>query len=285
MDGDADKAYIVSTINDWFDVCDSRNGYHKSGNENKSGLGVYCEKQEESLRRMQALTESMVVGPSKKMKNARREMLPFQRGILCSINAVRALWAELKEEGFDWLATKNLNQDLLENFFSAIRGLSCMDTNPNPVQFCTRLRILKMKSDVDVIRTLTHGSQTSVELSIEDDEDLLEPLVASELGRKKLIKSSTSFCLFFLLKLALPDELEDEIELEVFTNPSLSDEGAIEYIAGYITHKVHIVYNLYMLQAGNFILVYSSLDIPEYNPLAIQLSRAMEACVELQWRW
>ena len=285
MDGDADKAYIVSTINDWFDVCDSRNGYHKSGNENKSGLGVYWEKQEESLRRMQALTESMVVGPSKKMKNARKEMLPFQRGILCSINAVRALWAELKEEGFDWLATKNLNQDLLENFFSAIRGLSCMDTNPNPVQFCTRLRILKMKSDVDVIRTLTHGSQTSVELSIEDDEDLLEPLVASELGRKKLIKSSTSFCLFFLLKLALPDELEDEIELEVFTNPSLSDEGAIEYIAGYITHKVHIVYNLYMLQAGNFILVYSSLDIPEYNPLAIQLSRAMEACVELQWRW
>ena len=282
MDGDADKAYIVSTINDWFDVCDSRNGYHKSGNENKSGLGVYWEKQEESLRRMKALTESMVVGPSKKMKNARREMLPFQRGILCSINAVRALWAELKEEGFDWLATKNLNQDLLENFFSAIRGLSCMDTNPNPVQFCTRLRILKMKSDVDVIRTLTHGSQTSVELSIEDDEDLLEPLVASELGRKKLIKSSTSFCLFFLLKLALPDELEDEIELEVFTNPSLSDEGAIEYIAGYITHKVHIVY---MLQAGNFILVYSSLDIPEYNPLAIQLSRAMEACVELQWRW
>lgn len=199
MDGDADKADIVSTINNWFDTMDSRNGYHKSGNENKSGLGVFWETQEESLRRMQALTESMVVGPSKKMKNARKEMLPFQRGILCSINAVRALWAELKEEGFDWLATQKLNQDLLENFFSAIRGLACMDTNPNPVQFCSRLRILKMKNDFDVIRTLSHGSQTSVELCIENDEDLLEPFVASELGRKKLIRSSTSFCLFFFL--------------------------------------------------------------------------------------
>lgn len=187
MDGDADKAYIVSTFNNWFDTMDSRNGYHKSGNKNKSGLGVYWETQEESLRRMQALTESMVVGPSKKMKNTRKEMLPFQKGILCSINAVRALWAELKEEGFDWLATHKLNQDLIENFFSAIRGLGSMDTNPNPVQFCSRLRILKMKNDFDVIRTLTHGSQTSVELSIENDEDLLEPFVASELGRKKLI--------------------------------------------------------------------------------------------------
>ena len=107
--------------------------------------------------------------------------------------------------------------------------------------------MLKMKNDFDVIRTLTHGSQTSVELSIENDEDLLEPFVASELGRKKLIWSSTSFCLVFLLKLvtdngALSEELEDEIELEDFQLPSLSDEGAIEYIAGYITYKVDIVY-------------------------------------------
>ena len=185
MTGDADKAYIVLTVNDWFDSMDSRNGYHKSGNENKSGLGVFWERQEESLRKMLALTESMVIGPTKNMKNSRKEMLPFQRGILCSIKAVQALWAELKVEGFDWLATQKLNQDVIENFFSAVRSLGGGDTNPNPVQFCTRLRILKMKNNFDVINILIHGSQTSVEPTTENDEDLQEPFVASELGRKK----------------------------------------------------------------------------------------------------
>ena len=57
----------------------------------------------------------------------------------------------------------------------------------------------------------------------------------------------------FLLKLvtdngALSEELDDEIELEDFTSPSLSDEGAIEYIAGYITRKVHTyIIHIYLL--------------------------------------
>ena len=33
-------------------------------------------------------------------------------------------------------------------------------------------------------------------------------------------------------------ELDDEIELEQFTNSIPSDDGAVEYIAGYITRKV-----------------------------------------------
>lgn len=57
----------------------------------------------------------------------------------------------------------------------------------------------------------------------------------------------------FLLKLvtdngALSEELEDEIELEDFQLPSLSDEGAIEYIAGYITRKVHTSYISFSLR-------------------------------------
>ena len=199
MAGDADKAYIVSVINDWFDCMDSRNGFHKSGNENKSGLGVFPERQEESLRKMLALTESMVVGPTKNMKNSRKEMLPFQRGIICSIRAVQALWAELKVEGFQYLATHKLNQDVIENFFSAVRGLGGGDTNPNPVQFCTRVRILKMKNNFDVIKILINGSQTSVEPTTETDEDLQEPFIASELGSKKSITSSTTFFFFFFL--------------------------------------------------------------------------------------
>ena len=94
-----DLAYFVSTVNNWFDVMDSRSKFHRYS-QNKSGLGVHWEKQEKSLTEMFELTSQMVIGPTKKMKNERKEMVAFQKGILCSIQAVRSLWEELRKEGF-----------------------------------------------------------------------------------------------------------------------------------------------------------------------------------------
>ena len=42
--------------------------------------------------------------------------------------------------------------------------------------------------------------------------------------------------------LSLSDEISDEIELEQLNNATELDDGALQYIAGYITFKVHIVY-------------------------------------------
>ena len=36
--------------------------------------------------------------------------LPFELGILCSINSMRSLLAEFKEEGYEYLITARLNQ-------------------------------------------------------------------------------------------------------------------------------------------------------------------------------
>ena len=49
--------------------------------------------------------------------------LPFQYGILCGIKSLRSLFKEVKNEGWEYLLTARLNQDVLENFFSQIRGL------------------------------------------------------------------------------------------------------------------------------------------------------------------
>ena len=49
--------------------------------------------------------------------------LPFQHGILCGIQSIRSLLKEVKQEGWQYLLTARLNQDVLENFFSQIRGL------------------------------------------------------------------------------------------------------------------------------------------------------------------
>ena len=42
-----------------------------------------------------------------------------------------------------------------------------------------------MKNNFDAIHILIRGSQTSVEPTTDNDGDLHEPFVASELGRKK----------------------------------------------------------------------------------------------------
>ena len=90
---------------------DSGVPYHRY-NKNKSGLGVNWEQQEDSLKRMLALAENMVIGP---VKTARKENVAFQKGIIVSIHSVLALSAELKEEGCKFLLTRKLNQDYLES--------------------------------------------------------------------------------------------------------------------------------------------------------------------------
>ena len=173
-----DLAYFISTVNNWWDVMDSGVPYHRY-NKNKSGLGVNWEQQEDSLKRMLSLAENMVIGP---VKNAKKEKVAFQKGIIVSIHSVLALWAELKEEGCKYLLTRKLNQDCLENFFSAVRSLGGPDTNPNSVQFCTRVRILKIRRNLDTVTDLVKDKNTHVE--VDDDESSEELFVSSEIGIK-----------------------------------------------------------------------------------------------------
>ena len=175
-----DLAYFVSIVNDWWDVMDSGVPNHRY-NMNKCGLGVNWEQQEYSLKRMLALAENMVIGP---VKTARKERVAFQKGIIVSINSVLALWAELKEEGCKYLLTRKLNQDCLENFFSAVRSLGGPDTNPNSVQFCTRVRILKTRRNLDTVIDIVKDKNTHVEVEDVDDRSSEELFVSSEIGIK-----------------------------------------------------------------------------------------------------
>ena len=206
--GRRDLAYFSSVVNSWFDCMDSRVKYHRY-NKIKSGLGVHFEKQEESLNRMYELVSQMVIGPTPKMNGERKQMVAFQKGILCSINSVRSLFDELRKEGFSYLLTHKLNQDFVENLFSAIRGMGGSDTNPDPVTFCNRIRILKIQQNYDPIKLLIAERKTSVELS-PVDEILQEPFIASELAS------------------------ENDVDLTKF------DEGAQEYVAGYISYRLGI---------------------------------------------
>ena len=137
----------------------------------------------ESLEKMQELASKMVIGPSKNMKNRRKEMVPFQKGIICSIQATLSLWKELQSEGFSYLLTSKLNQDCIENFFSTVCNMGGADTNPDPVQFCNRIRILKLTHNIDAIPSILKNSNISLELSKVDEEGPEE--VMAEAGEEE----------------------------------------------------------------------------------------------------
>lgn len=54
-------------------------------------------------------------------------LLPFQNGFLLSNAALQSLLPYLKEKfpngKIDYIITRRLNQDIVENFFSTIRGI------------------------------------------------------------------------------------------------------------------------------------------------------------------
>lgn len=61
--------------------------------------------------------------------------MKFIRGWQISINGVLHLWDILKGVGFDYLFTRRLTQDCLENTFGTIRQQTGNCVNPTPVQF------------------------------------------------------------------------------------------------------------------------------------------------------
>lgn len=59
----------------------------------------------------------------------------FLTGWLVTINATILLWEDVKKEHFQFLLTRRINQDCVENFFSKIRQANGCCVNPTPIQF------------------------------------------------------------------------------------------------------------------------------------------------------
>lgn len=84
--------------------------------------------------------------------------MPFQKGILLSNKSLKELLLYLKEkytcENFipEYIITRRLCQDILENFFAHIRSMGGMHSNPSPVECQTRLKwyILGKHSDYGI---------------------------------------------------------------------------------------------------------------------------------------
>lgn len=65
----------------------------------------------------------------------------FQKGIVMSCNALEMLYVYLNEHyNVQFIYTYRLNQDILENFFFAIRSKGGLPDHSSPKQFKYRIR-------------------------------------------------------------------------------------------------------------------------------------------------
>ena len=124
----------IITINNWFDVMNSRRIMDK--NCLSCGLGIHLGDQMEALDKMEKLIATMKV-------NGKMAMMQWQKGILISIQSTRALYNDLVRNGpLDFILTSRLNQDCLENFFSRLRGIGGDNHHPTPVECLRRIRTM-----------------------------------------------------------------------------------------------------------------------------------------------
>ena len=107
----------------------SRTGQHKV-HDLKSGFGLHYKRQEAILLRAIDMAEKMRAilkqGPfAKTLAKKKNSLIPFQEGIMMSSKAVLMLWGDIKNKYPDvnFIMTARLNQDLVENLFSRLRGL------------------------------------------------------------------------------------------------------------------------------------------------------------------
>jgi len=77
-------ARVVRTINNWFDVTNSRASAKQSDGDLKQPFGLALERQEEALSEMSRLAATMRV-------RGHHSLLPFQHGILMSNMSIKSL--------------------------------------------------------------------------------------------------------------------------------------------------------------------------------------------------
>ena len=73
-----------------------------------------------------------------------------------------------------------VNQDHVENLFSIIRSMGGSHTHPNPLEFATRIRVVKVTSNIDAL--VPDGA--NVKLTRDDNTESVteDPSFEAELG-------------------------------------------------------------------------------------------------------
>ena len=217
----------VRAVNSAFDVLNSRTTFHKN-NPIAGAFGTQYDQQIESLAHMEEiLVNSRVVG--------KKQHLPFQKGFLLTIRSLRSLYVELKSVyNVRYILTSRLNQDLLENLFSQVRGAGAFYDHPSPVSVKHRLKTLLIGAKSSIFTTTAVAT---------DDHASSEYTVTSELFRRAFNDET----LDQFTTTGDDEALQQERQAMDPATITENEEQVIYYIGGYVAKKT----SDYFISFGN----------------------------------
>lgn len=204
---------FIASVNDWFDVM---NTYvpEQSLQSSKCGYGLYEVEQNKCLDDMFTIVETMRCP-------GRKTMLPFQKGILLSINAIKGLLDYVRQEfQMDYVLTHRLNQDTLENLFSQIRTRGGLNDHPSPLNVIHRVRMIIFGKNPGIVQS--HMNTTDLSESEFIVANVLKKLDIRSCGNEKNQERM--------------DIKSSEEENETTECPEIV-EGAQNYLAGWVAKK------------------------------------------------
>nr|CAH7720027.1 unnamed protein product [Callosobruchus chinensis] len=164
---------IVQLFNDWFDLMNSRSKFVISC-PGRNAFGTDIEKQKELLHKMTEVINIIRVG---KHKN----LIPFQKGIILSNKSLIEMFEYVSEKyKVEYVLTSRLNQDVLEIFFSYIRGMGDSNDHPSSAIF-TENRNTAESTESCFFNVLNEPSVETIQEDICITQRMLSNLVETDI--------------------------------------------------------------------------------------------------------
>lgn len=198
-----------------------------------------------------------------------KSLIPFQKGILLTNKSLNELQQYVYiKYNVEYILTSRLNQDVVENFFSYIRGMGGQNDHPNPLDFKYRLKWYILGKNSTAVFTENKNTEDTT------DQCLLQPLevvtdildndtvcltqsMFSNLNADDIISEKPTYDENNILEYSFIDPFYPEIQvkdsavsieneqlLQDFEVKQTVHEDALKYIAGYVAYKFKGKYNL-----------------------------------------
>lgn len=142
---------------------------------------------------------------------------PSLKNWLHTLKAFVYLWDQLQKEGVQFLCTRNINQDPLENFFGSIRSHGVRNVNPNAASFINSFKSLIINNMLS-----NHSLNSNCE---KDDLEGLDNLKTLLITPTEQIQPKVTF----------PEVTVEEYQPN---HSSLLRKGKLTYVAGFVAKKI-----------------------------------------------
>ena len=126
------------------------------------------------------------------------------------------------------MLTSKLNQDILENFFSLIRGVGGYNTHPGPVEAINRIRIILLGKDPEHI---VSNPAVEVVVEVEEEESKITSRGIDDELKDKMKESQTSSGEYKV-------NSKEEMECDFRTLPLVSEDEQEAFISKEITQEI-----------------------------------------------